>query len=172
MQSRIIYVTGHCDQCGKMSTRLVSATIDEKDLAPVRCDSCDGQVAFSDMEVWHHFTREDSGEDNRKAGSKIRHLPDIPSAAVAEINTLVIVCLCLAATSVFERYLTELTQVQTMAVAMLFTMTLVTCWLLGRSWFRRSREREEAELRKKFQREGKFLRDMENISRKGGVYES
>ena len=157
---RIIYVTGRCGQCGKVSTRLANATIDDNDLVPVKCD-CGGEVEFSEMEVWHHLMKEDAGE----AQPKRRGLLNIPSESVAEINTLVIVCLCLCAVSIFNRYLENLSQLQTMALAMGVTLALVSCWLLGRAWFRSCRVREEAELREKYQREGKFLRDLENRSK-------
>lgn len=158
---RIIYVTGRCDQCGKLSSRLVNAAIADEDLAPVQCDSCGGEIKFSEMEVWHHLIKEDAGE----AQPKRRGILNIPSESVAEINTLVIVCLCLCAVSIFNRYLEDLSQLQTMALAMGVTLALVSCWLLGREWFRSCREREEAELREKYQREGKFLRDLENRSK-------
>lgn len=159
---RIIYVTGRCDQCGKVSTRLANAAIADEDLAPVKCDSCaGGEVDFSEMEVWHHLMKEDTGE----AQPKRRGLLNIPSESVAEINSLVIVCLCLCAVSIFNRYLENLSQLQTMVVAMCVTLALVSYWLLGRAWFRSCREREETELREKYQREGKFLRDLENRSK-------
>ena len=159
---RIIYVTGRCGQCGKIITRLANAAIADEDLAPVKCDSCGGgEVEFSEMEVWHHLMKEDTGE----AKPKRRGLLNIPSESVAEINSLVIVSLCLCAVSIFNRYLENLSQLQTMAVAMGVTLVIVSYWLLGRAWFRSCREREEAELREKFQREGKFLRDLENRSK-------
>lgn len=158
---RIIYVTGRCGQCGKIIARLANAAIADEDLAPVKCDSCGGEVEFSEMEVWHHLMKEDTGE----AQPKRRGLLNIPSESVAEINSLVIVCLCLCAVSIFNRYLENLSQLQTMAVAMGVTLVIVSYWLLGRAWFRSCREREEAELREKFQREGKFLRDLENRSK-------
>ena len=117
---RIIYVTGRCGQCGKIIARLANAAIADEDLAPVKCDSCGGEVEFSEMEVWHHLMKEDTGE----AQPKRRGLLNIPSESVAEINSLVIVCLCLCAVSIFNRYLENLSQLQTMAVAMGVTLVM------------------------------------------------
>lgn len=154
---RLIYVIGRCKECGKMSSRLVNASIADEDLAPVKCE-CNGQVEFSEMVVRHHLSDTDYGE----AVQKRRGLLSIPSESVADINTLATVCLCFSAVSIFERYLDGLSQIQTVVIAMVVTLVIISYWLFGRAWFRACRDKEDRMLRVKFQQEGKFLRDLEN----------